>query len=169
MLWCNILKIAGCMMPFFCKTCVSYFEEDFKIPRSWVCNAGYSELWYKKLTMSLFVVCKKGEMKRWRPAELKSSVEENSSREVWNTEDFRRETVDGEFHADDIIPSAQTQALRLSHSPLLLQWKHRLRYFTAWCLNAKSHIAAASINFDRLDVERDHNGQCLRLTLNHQT
>lgn len=57
----------------------------------------YPELQYKKLTMSLSVVCKKGEMKQRRHAELQSSVEGISRKGAWNNEDLTREGGRGRF------------------------------------------------------------------------
>lgn len=50
----------------------------------------YPEVVYEKLAMSLSVVCEKGEMKQWRHAKLKSSVED-ISRKPWNSDDLTTE------------------------------------------------------------------------------
>lgn len=58
----------------FCKSSVSDTNEEFKIPRNLASSSHYSEVQQRKFTMSLFVVCKKREMKQKRHAELKSSL-----------------------------------------------------------------------------------------------
>lgn len=60
-------ELVACLL-LFCRNRVSYFEDNLNILRTCKCfkryNPDYLELQYKKLTMSLFVVCKKGEMKQ---------------------------------------------------------------------------------------------------------
>lgn len=71
--------------PFLCNLLKRGFEETvfFKV---W----HYPEVVYEKLAMSLSVVCEKGEMKQWRHAKLKSSVED-ISRKPWNSDDLTTE------------------------------------------------------------------------------
>lgn len=80
----------------FGKTGVTNLEEDLK--KFGVSSVILPRTQHKKLTMSLSVVCKKGEMKHWRHAELQSSVEGISRKGAWNNEDLTREDGRGCFH-----------------------------------------------------------------------